>query len=185
VRGCPDLRPVVVSLSALLHEKSYPLVGFPLFFLRASEVPIIVPRSCPSAFLGSRRGWLFVVGRVRFLLKPAFSGRPSTCVTGRTSSASDLLWRSSCARYTTPSSIASQSTVAPPITDQRRFCTACSATPPSYRLVCIHGSVISRHVVISVAGGECDNGTGDQANQRSQECNNAWDENEGKPCHER
>jgi hypothetical protein len=29
---------------ALLHEKSYPRVGFPSVFLRAWEVPTIVPR---------------------------------------------------------------------------------------------------------------------------------------------
>src|SRR6266496_6153989 len=51
---------------ALLHEKSYPRVGFFPFFSahRKSRPSFPVAFGC---FLGSRKGLLFVVGRVRFL----------------------------------------------------------------------------------------------------------------------
>ena len=49
-------------MRALLYEKSYPLVGFSLFFLRAWEVPNIVPRSCMCADLttGKECPWLWL-----------------------------------------------------------------------------------------------------------------------------
>jgi len=54
---------------ALLHEKSYPRVGFfPIFFPRMGD-----PHNhCPllfRAFLATRKIPLFVIGRVRFLVK--------------------------------------------------------------------------------------------------------------------
>jgi hypothetical protein len=62
------------------------------FFLRASEVPTIVPR-CFRLFFCSRKVWLFVVGRVRLLVKLTFSSWRFTCVTGRTTGAAALLGR--------------------------------------------------------------------------------------------
>jgi hypothetical protein len=46
---------------------------FPLLFPSAYEVPTIVPR-CFRLLFGSRKGLLFVIGRVRFLVKPTFFG---------------------------------------------------------------------------------------------------------------
>ncbi len=66
---------------------------FPPFFYahRKSQPSFPVAFVC---FFGSRKGWLFVVGWVRFLVKPTFfGGWWSVCVTGRTTSASDLLGR--------------------------------------------------------------------------------------------
>jgi hypothetical protein len=66
-RTCSEAR------SALLHEKSYPRVGFsPFFYAHQKSQP-----SFPVAFVcffGSRKGLLFVVGRVRFLVKLTFFG---------------------------------------------------------------------------------------------------------------
>jgi hypothetical protein len=78
--------------SALRHEKSYPWVGFPPFFSahRKSQPSFPVAFVC---FFGSRKVWLFVVGRVRFLVKPTFSSWRFTCVTGRTTGAAALLGR--------------------------------------------------------------------------------------------
>jgi len=53
------------------------------FFLRASEVQPSFPVAF-VCFFGSRKGLLFVVGRVRFLVKPTFFGWRSARVTGRT-----------------------------------------------------------------------------------------------------
>ncbi len=64
---------------------------FPPFFSahRKSQPSLPIAFVC---FFGNGKGWLFVVGRVRFLVKSAFFwGWWSACVTGRTTSASDLL----------------------------------------------------------------------------------------------
>ena len=41
----------LASPGALLHEKSYPRVGFPLFSLCMTQVSDIVRRSCAYAFI--------------------------------------------------------------------------------------------------------------------------------------
>ena len=62
----------------------------PLFFSAHRKSP----PSSPVAFVcvfGNGKGWLFVVGRVRFLVKSAFFCWRSACVTRRAVNASDQL----------------------------------------------------------------------------------------------
>ena len=72
---------------ALLHQKSYPRVGFSPLFLCALEVATIVP----SCFFLLFWQLLLVVGRVRFLMKPTFL-RLAVCLRDwRVICASDLM----------------------------------------------------------------------------------------------
>jgi hypothetical protein len=94
----------VLNAIALLHEKSYPRVGFSPFSSLAWEVPNIVPR-CVRVRCWQRqridlRRWTGTISREVYL----FCWR-SACVTGRTPCASDQLgkiWgkggRSECTR---------------------------------------------------------------------------------------
>src|SRR5579884_1247284 len=86
-------RPPALRITrALLHEKSYPRVGFSLRFSPRMGSPHPSFPVAFGCFFGSRKGELLIVGRVRFLVKPPFFGgwQPAR-VTGRTTSASDLL----------------------------------------------------------------------------------------------
>src|SRR5258708_24578954 len=78
------------GISAFLHEKSYPRVGFSPFFLRASEVPTIVARCFRMHFWQRERmalrHWTGTIsGEVGL-----FCWR-SACVTRRAVNASDQL----------------------------------------------------------------------------------------------
>ena len=92
---CAQVRAATPCLDfacALLHEKSYPRVGFfPIFFPRMGDPH----HHCPllsRSFLATGKVLLFVIGRVRFLVKPrCFATRLSACVAGGTTCTSDLL----------------------------------------------------------------------------------------------
>jgi hypothetical protein len=82
--------PVYAIRRALLHEKSYPRVGFFPLFLCSSEIPTIIPRCFRMRFWPRERidprHWMGTISREVGL----FCWR-SACVTGRAPCASDQL----------------------------------------------------------------------------------------------
>ncbi len=81
------------SEDALLHEKSYPRVGFPPLLFSCPQAPEYCCPLLSRAFLVMRKVLLFVIGWVRFLVKPRCVCERSTCVTGGTTCTFDLLGR--------------------------------------------------------------------------------------------